>query len=161
MASHESAKDGPLRSEDGVDGLDRDVSLARDGRDRRRGVAVPHEQCLGSVEDPAARGQRLLRPPGQAAISFLADLKDRGLGCPLLIISDGAPGLTGAVEQSYPKALRQRCLIHRLRNIPRSTPPPRPPAAPPGTSEPPHNLIEQPGTAPATPESGRHPWRNT
>jgi putative transposase len=49
--------------------------------------------------------------------SFLADLKDRGLGCPLLIISDGAPGLISAVEQSYPKALRQRCLIHRLRNI--------------------------------------------
>src|SRR5712691_7334989 len=49
--------------------------------------------------------------------SFLADLKDRGLGGPLLIISDGAPGLISAVEQSYPKALRQRCLIHRLRNI--------------------------------------------
>jgi putative transposase len=47
--------------------------------------------------------------------SFLADLKDRGRGCPLLIISDGAPGLISAVEQSYPKALRQRCVIHRDR----------------------------------------------
>jgi putative transposase len=48
---------------------------------------------------------------------FLTDLKDRGLASPLLIISDGAPGLIAAIEQAYPKALRQRCLIHRARNI--------------------------------------------
>jgi len=48
---------------------------------------------------------------------FLADLKDRGLASPLLVISDGAPGLIAAIEQAYPKALRQRCLIHRCRNI--------------------------------------------
>jgi putative transposase len=48
---------------------------------------------------------------------FLADLKDRGLASPLLIVSDGAPGLISAIEQAYPKALRQRCLIHRARNI--------------------------------------------
>ena len=48
---------------------------------------------------------------------FLADLKDRGLASPLLVISDGAPGLIGAIEQVYPKALRQRCLVHRARNI--------------------------------------------
>ena len=46
---------------------------------------------------------------------FLADLKDRGLACPLLVISDGAPGLIAAIEQAFPKALRQRCLIHRNR----------------------------------------------
>jgi transposase-like protein len=44
---------------------------------------------------------------------FLADLKDRGLASPLLIISDGAPGLIAAIEQACPMALRQRCLIHR------------------------------------------------
>jgi transposase-like protein len=48
---------------------------------------------------------------------FLADLKDRGLASPLLIISDGAPGLIAAIEQAYPQALRQRCLIHRARNV--------------------------------------------
>ena len=48
---------------------------------------------------------------------FLDDLKDRGLASPLLIISDGAPGLITAIEQAYPRALRQRCLIHRGRNI--------------------------------------------
>jgi transposase-like protein len=53
---------------------------------------------------------------------FLADLKERGLASPLLVISDGASGLIGAIEQVYPKALRQRCLIHRARNVLAKTP---------------------------------------
>jgi transposase-like protein len=48
---------------------------------------------------------------------FLIDLKERGLPSPLLVISDGAPGLIAAIEQAFPKALRQRCLIHRARNV--------------------------------------------
>jgi transposase-like protein len=48
---------------------------------------------------------------------FLAGLKDRGLASPLLVISDGAPGLISAIEQVFPKALRQRCLVHRCRNL--------------------------------------------
>lgn len=35
---------------------------------------------------------------------FLQDLKDRGLPSPLLVISDGAPGLIAAIEQAFPKA---------------------------------------------------------
>jgi putative transposase len=49
--------------------------------------------------------------------AFLTDLGARGLGCPLLVISDGAPGLITAIEQTMPAALRQRCLIHRARNL--------------------------------------------
>ena len=48
---------------------------------------------------------------------FLQDLKDRGLPSPLLVISDGAAGSIAAIEQAFPRALRQRCLIHRARNI--------------------------------------------
>jgi putative transposase len=44
---------------------------------------------------------------------FLEDLVARGLGAPLLVITDGAPGLIGAVELAFPRSLRQRCLIHR------------------------------------------------
>lgn len=51
-----------------------------------------------------------------AWISFLEDLGSRGLASPLLVVSDGAPGLIAAIEHVYPKALRQRCVIHRLRN---------------------------------------------
>jgi putative transposase len=54
---------------------------------------------------------------GDAWADFLTDLGERGLGCPLLVISDGAPGLIGAAEQTMGAALRQRCLIHRARNL--------------------------------------------
>ena len=52
-----------------------------------------------------------------AWLAFLTDLAERGLASPLLVISDGAPGLIAAIEQAYPRALRQRCLIHRARNV--------------------------------------------
>jgi len=48
---------------------------------------------------------------------FLADLTGRGLRAPLLGISDGAPGLTGAFDRAFPNSLRQRCLVHRARNV--------------------------------------------
>jgi len=48
--------------------------------------------------------------------SFLEDLTARGLPDPLLVVSDGAPGLIAAIEQVFPRSLRQRCVIHRLRN---------------------------------------------
>ena len=54
---------------------------------------------------------------GDAWEGFLTDLGERGLGCPLLVISDGAPGLIGAAERTMGAALRQRCLIHVARNV--------------------------------------------
>lgn len=48
---------------------------------------------------------------------FLEDLKRRGLGDPVLVITDGAPGLIRAVEECFPASLRQRCLAHRMRNL--------------------------------------------
>ena len=49
--------------------------------------------------------------------AFLEGMVTRGLRPPLLVISDGAPGLIGAVELVFPNSLRQRCAIHRARNI--------------------------------------------
>ena len=49
--------------------------------------------------------------------NFLTDLTDRGLACPLPVVCDGAAGLIAAIEQIFPTALRQRCLIHRLPNV--------------------------------------------
>jgi len=48
---------------------------------------------------------------------FLEDLGDRGLRPPLLVISDGAGGLINAAETVLVRSLRQRCLIHRARNV--------------------------------------------
>jgi putative transposase len=36
---------------------------------------------------------------------------------PLLVVSDGAPGLIRAIEECFPRSARQRCLAHKLRNV--------------------------------------------
>ena len=45
------------------------------------------------------------------------DLISRGLGAPMLIVADGAPGLNKAIEQCWPVSDRQRCCVHRARNL--------------------------------------------
>jgi putative transposase len=45
------------------------------------------------------------------------DLIARGLGAPVLIVADGAPGLTKTIEQCWPASDRQRCCVHRARNL--------------------------------------------
>ena len=48
---------------------------------------------------------------------FLDELAGRGLRPSLLVISDGAAGLINAAESALARSLRQRCLIHRARNV--------------------------------------------
>lgn len=71
-----------------------------------------------------ASGQRVLLhiAPGTkedtaSCRAFFQDLKNRGLRDPILIASDGAPGLIRAVEECFPRSLRQRCLAHKVRNL--------------------------------------------
>jgi transposase-like protein len=49
--------------------------------------------------------------------AFFQDLRARGLGDPLLVVSDGAPGIIRAIEECFPCSARQRCLAHRMRNL--------------------------------------------
>jgi putative transposase len=49
--------------------------------------------------------------------AFFEDLRRRGLGDPLLVVTDGAAGLIRAVEECFPRSYRQRCLAHRMRNL--------------------------------------------
>ena len=69
------------------------------------GERVLLDVCLGQrerVEDWTDLGQGLIR---------------RGLRSPLLVVTDGAPGLVRAVTELWPDADRQRCAVHRLRNV--------------------------------------------
>ena len=45
------------------------------------------------------------------------DLIARGLGAPMLIVADGAPGLVKAIERCWPASDRQHCCVHRVRNL--------------------------------------------
>jgi transposase-like protein len=72
--------------------------------------------------DTAGKPQLIGLEPGNAEstdawASFLRGLIDRGLRPPLLVVSDGGAGLINAVELVLGGSLRQRCLIHRARNI--------------------------------------------
>lgn len=49
--------------------------------------------------------------------AFFQDMRARGLGDPVLVISDGAPGVIRAIEECFPRSARQRCLAHRMRNL--------------------------------------------
>jgi transposase-like protein len=44
-------------------------------------------------------------------------LTARGLRSPLIVVTDGAPGLVRAVDELWPDADRGRCTVHRLRNV--------------------------------------------
>jgi len=52
-----------------------------------------------------------------AWLSFLHDITERGLKAPLLIINDGNSGLRKAIREVFPQSLRQRCQVHKMRNI--------------------------------------------
>ena len=49
--------------------------------------------------------------------AFGRDLIARGLPAPILVVADGAPGLIKAIEQCWPASDRQRCCVHRARNL--------------------------------------------
>jgi transposase-like protein len=48
---------------------------------------------------------------------FCRDLVKRGLPVPTLITTDGSPAVVAAVEEVWSKSLRQRCTVHKTRNI--------------------------------------------
>jgi transposase-like protein len=71
-----------------------------------------------------AEGERVLlavmlgmRESHEDWLALARDLIARGLGAPMLIVADGAPGLIKAVEQCWPASDRQHCAVHRVRNL--------------------------------------------
>ena len=90
------------------------LSVRRDGP--KEGVLV----AWGFTE----QGERVLlsvmlgmRESHEDWLALARDLIARGLGAPLLVVADGAPGLIKAVEQCWPASDRQHCAVHRIRNV--------------------------------------------
>ncbi len=99
------------------------VYLFVDGVAERLHLGQPREAILaawGIAEDGTKHLLGLLPGTKEDTVScrgFLRDLKARQLCDPVALITDGAPGLIRAVEEVFPKSLRQRCLVHKLRNV--------------------------------------------
>src|SRR2546428_7784432 len=96
--------------------LDGQYHAARQGSDEKEGVL----SAYALLEDGRPVLLHLDLGPRESYdgwLSFLQDLVARGLREPLLIVMDGAPGLVKAVKRVWPRAYRQRCLAHKMRNI--------------------------------------------
>ena len=52
-----------------------------------------------------------------AWLCFLQNIVSRDLKEPLLVIYDGNPGLKKAIREVFPSSLKQRCQVHKMRNI--------------------------------------------
>ena len=59
----------------------------------------------------------------ESCLDVLRDLVKRGLQTPVTITTDGAPGLTKAIDVIWPKALRIRCWFHKMQNLQQKVPP--------------------------------------
>ena len=92
-----------------VDGI---AERLRPGQRREAALAAwgIGEDGRNWIDGRFERGRRDVR-------AFFPDLRARGLGDPLLVVSDGAPGIIRAMEECFPRSARQRCLAHRMRNL--------------------------------------------
>jgi len=63
------------------------------------------------------------RESQESCLEVLRDLLKRGLQTPVTITTDGAIGLTKAVDAIWPKSLRIRCWFHKMQNLQEKVPP--------------------------------------
>ena len=94
--------------------LDAIVLRVRSGR---RVTGLPVLVALGVLADGRKRLLALelcSRESGEAWRGVLEDLAARGPVRPKLCIVDGNPGLRGAIDRVWPKALVQRCTVHSV-----------------------------------------------
>jgi putative transposase len=59
----------------------------------------------------------------ESCLEVLRDLVKRGLQTPVTITTDGAAGLTKAIDAIWPKTLRIRCWFHKMQNLQQKVPP--------------------------------------
>jgi len=59
----------------------------------------------------------------ESCLEVLRDLLKRGLPTPVTITTDGAVGLTKAIDAIWPKSLRIRCWFHKMQNLQQKVPP--------------------------------------
>ena len=99
------------------------VYLFVDGIAERIRPGQRREPVMAAWGFTASGGRVLLhlmagsKEDAETVSSFFQDMRARGLGDPLLVVSDGAPGVIKAIETCFPRSARQRCLAHRMRNL--------------------------------------------
>lgn len=59
----------------------------------------------------------------ESCLDVLRDLVKRGVQTPVTVTTDGAAGLTKAIDAIWPKAWRIRCWFHKMQNLQQKVPP--------------------------------------
>ena len=95
------------------------------------GICV-HVRCGSSIDSLPVLAAVGVRPNGDKVLlalemsggesteawkGLVENLSARGLRAPRLAIIDGNPGLARALAETWPKTERQRCVVHKLRNL--------------------------------------------
>lgn len=96
--------------------FDAEYVALRQGTDEKEGIL-----CAYGI---TSEGKKILihlalgeRESYPAWLCFMQEITERGLKEPLLIINDGNSGLRRAIREVFPYSLRQRCQVHKMRNI--------------------------------------------
>jgi transposase-like protein len=100
------------------------VYLFLDGHYEGVRLGVREKEAILVAHGITKKGARRLlgvylgcRESADSWLLVLQDLVARRLPAPLLVISDGCPGLIRAVKETWPTVPRQRCIVHRIRNV--------------------------------------------
>jgi putative transposase len=92
----------------------------------RRGGQKTGVLCVGAIGED---GRNVLlslsltnRESYERCVEVLRDLVKRGMPPPVTITTDGALGLTKALDTMWPKSLRIRCWFHKMQNLDHTVP---------------------------------------
>jgi putative transposase len=100
------------------------VSLMLDGIWHRLRTSGRRREAVLCAWGILSDGRKLLlhmalgnKESGEDWLAVVRNMVERELRAPLTITADGAPGLIEVIEQVWPKSLRIRCWVHKIRNI--------------------------------------------
>lgn len=94
---------------------------------RRRWGSKTGILCVWGISVDGRTGLLSLSPTtsesDESYLEVLRDLIKRGLQIPVMIATDGAPGLIKAVDSRWPRSLRMRCWFQTMQNLMQKVPP--------------------------------------
>ena len=87
------------------------------GFEREKSAVLVAIGALSDGSKVVLRAEPGYRESTQSWSEVLRDLRDRGMGCPQLVVGDGHLGIWGALRNVYPEASEQRCWNHKIINV--------------------------------------------
>jgi transposase-like protein len=103
-----------------------DLLIATVSEPLRRWGQKPGVRCVGAICEEGRKGLLSLstanRESFESCREVLRDLVKRGLRPPATITTDGAIGVTQAIDGVWPKSLRLRCWFHKRQNLQQKVP---------------------------------------